>query len=448
MIIKKHNIEPHVGHMERKDILVNIQTLSFGVNTIWVVLTAAMIFFMEGGFALLEAGFVRSKNNVSIIMKVFVDLIFGVTAFFAIGFGIMFGTDKLGLFGTNGFFLSGNLDHLGLSIPSTAFWLFQSAFVVAAISIVSGAVAERMNFKAYILYTICMTAFIYPISGHWIWGIDGWLATLGMKDFAGSAAIHAMAGFAALSAAKMVGIRVGKFNQDGSVNVIKPSNIPLAAIGTFILWFGWFGFNAGSTLNATADNIGMIAATTLLASVAGGGSALLYTLFKNGKADPAFTINGVLAGLVAITAGCAFVGLISAFIIGAFAGILMIWATEWVDRMKVDDPVGAVAVHGFNGAFGAIAVGLFATDGGLFTTGSVHLLEVQIVGTVIVSLWGYIATAISLKFIDKLVSLRVSVEEEIGGLDQSYHGTVAYNDLYAENTEFLYKENYSKRKQA
>lgn len=415
---------------------MDIQTLSFGMNTIWVILTAAMIFFMEGGFALLESGFVRSKNNVSIIMKVFVDLIFGVTAFFAVGFGIMFGVDKLGLIGTNGFALSGTMDHLGLSIPLVAFWLFQAAFVVAAISIVSGAVAERMNFKAYILYTIVMTALIYPISGHWIWGIDGWLAKLGMKDFAGSAAIHAMAGFAALAAAKMVGARIGKFNSDGSVNTIAPSNIPLAAIGTFILWFGWFGFNAGSTLNATSDNIGMIAAVTLLASVAGGGSALLYTLFKTGKADPAFTINGVLAGLVAITAGCAFVGPFSAIAIGAIAGILMIWATGWIDGMKVDDPVGAVAVHGFNGAFGAIAVGLFATDGGFFMTGSLKLLGVQVLGTVILSIWGYVATAFALKIIDKITSLRVSVDEELIGLDQSYHGTIAYNDLYGNTPVF------------
>lgn len=411
---------------------MNAQTLSYSVNTVWVVLTASMIFFMEGGFALLEAGFIRSKNNISIIMKVFVDLIFGVLAFFAIGFGMMFGADRFGLFGDTGFFLSGNLQHLGLSIPTDAFWLFQAAFAVAAISIVSGAAAERMNFKAYILYTLCMTAVIYPLSGHWIWGIDGWLAKLGMKDFAGSAAIHAMAGFAALAAASKVGARIGKYNEDGSINPVPPSNLPLAAVGTFILWFGWFGFNTGSTLNASASNIGTIAAATLLASAAGGGSAMLYTLFKTGKADPAYTINGVLAGLVAITAGCAFVSFGSALIIGAIAGVLMIWATDWVERFKVDDPVGAVAVHGFNGAFGAIAVGLFATDGGLLTTGSWKLFAVQVLGTVVVCIWGYVATSTVLAIINKIVPVRVTLEDELVGLDLSYHGMTAYANLGTE----------------
>lgn len=418
---------------------MDTQTLSFGMNTIWVILTASMIFFMEGGFALLEAGFVRSKNNVSILMKVFVDIIFGVLAFFAVGFGIMFGLDKFGLVGSSGFALSGNLDHLGLAIPADAFWLFQAAFAIAAISIVSGAVAERINFKAYILFTLVMTSLIYPVSGHWIWGVDGWLAKLGMKDFAGSAAIHAMAGFAAMAAAQKVGARIGKYNEDGSANLIAPSNLPLAAIGTFILWFGWFGFNAGSTLNATAPNIGAIATATMLASAAGGASAMMYTLLKTGKADPSFTINGVLAGLVAVTAGAAYVGLGSALVIGAIAGVLMIWATNWIDGIKVDDPVGAIAVHGVNGAFGAIAVGLFATDGGLLTTGSWKLLGVQVLGTVAVSLWGYLSTAGSFALIDKLIPVRVAVEEELTGLDVSYHGTGAYNDLQADVPKFPLK---------
>jgi Amt family ammonium transporter len=408
---------------------MTIQSLSVGLNTVWVVLTASMIFFMEGGFALLEAGFVRSKNNVSILMKVFVDLIFGVLAFYAIGFGLMFGIDHFGLFGGSGFFLKGDWGHLGLSVPAEVFWLFQTAFAVAAISIVSGAVAERMNFKAYILYTLCMTAVIYPVSGHWIWGSDGWLSALGMKDFAGSAAIHAMAGFAALAAARTVGARIGKFNEDGTANPIAASNLPLAAVGTFILWFGWFGFNAGSTLNATSSQIGSIAAATLLASAAGGASAMLFTLFRTGKADPGHTMNGVLAGLVAITAGCAYVSLESAVLIGAVAGVLMIGATGWIERRRVDDPVGAVAVHGVTGAFGAIAVGLFATDGGLLTTGSWKLFAVQVLGTFAVSLWGFLSTQVVLRVIDLIVPLRVAMEEELVGLDLSYHGTTAYSGL-------------------
>lgn len=411
---------------------MDIHTLSQGLNSIWVILTASMIFFMEGGFALLEAGFVRSKNSVSIIMKVFVDLIFGVLIFYSIGFALMFGSDHFGLVGGNGFFLSGPLPHLSLPVPADVFWLFQAAFAVAAISIVSGAVAERMNFKAYILYVLIMTGFIYPLSGHWIWGNDGWLNKLGMKDFAGSAVIHAMAGFAALAAAKALGARIGKYNEDGSINQILPSNLPLAAVGTFILWFGWFGFNTGSTLDATAVHIGDIAATTLLASAAGGASAMLYTLFRTGKADPACTLNGVLAGLVAITAGAAYVSLPSSLLIGAAAGGLMIAATEWLERHKVDDPVGAVAVHGVNGAFGAVAVGLFASDGGLFTTGAWHLLFIQILGTAVVSLWGYGMTAGALRLIDKVVPLRVSVEDELKGLDVSYHGMAAYSQLSTE----------------
>jgi Amt family ammonium transporter len=400
-------------------------TLALGLNTIWVVLTASMIFFMEGGFALLEAGFIRSKNHVSIIMKVFVDLIFGVLTYFLVGFGLMFGQDAFGLFGHSGFALSGNLAHLPQTIPHAAFWLFQSAFAVAAVSIVSGAVAERMNFKAYLLYAVAMTAVIYPISGHWVWGTDGWLAKLGMKDFAGSTVIHAMAGFSALLAARLVGARLGKFDAHGRPHTFAASNIPLAAIGTFVLWFGWFGFNAGSTLDAEASDIAQIAVNTLLASIAGGGSALLYTLFVFNRADVGATINGVLAGLVAITAGCAYVGPWSALLIGGIGGVLMIWATNWVDKLRIDDPVGAIAVHGVNGVFGTLMVGLFARHGGLFTSGSWHLLAVQALGTVAVSLWGLGASWLALKGISLVVPLRVSQSEEELGLDLSHHGVSA-----------------------
>ncbi|QQE78785.1 ammonium transporter [Alicyclobacillus sp. SO9] len=396
-----------------------------GLNTTWVVLTASMIFFMEGGFALLEAGFIRSKNHVSIIMKVFADLIFGVFAYFLIGFGLMFGKSAFGLIGTSGFAMQGVLSHLPTTIPHQAFWLFQAAFTVAAVSIVSGAVAERMNFKAYVLYVLLMTAIIYPISGHWVWGNHGWLAQMGMKDFAGSTVIHAMAGFSAMVAASMIGARIGKFGTGEKPQAFAPSNLPLAAVGTFVLWFGWFGFNAGSTLNAQAADISQIAMNTLLASIAGGGAAMLYTLFREDKADIGATINGILAGLVAITAGCAFVGFWSALVIGAAAGVLMIWATGWVEKIGVDDPVGAVAVHGVNGVFGTVMVGLFAQTGGLLTTGHWHLLGVQLLGTVVVSLWGVGATFGSLKLINLFVPLRVSREEEEIGLDLSSHGTVA-----------------------
>lgn len=400
-------------------------TLTLGLNTVWTVLTASMIFFMEGGFALLEAGFIRSKNHVSIIMKVLADLVFGVFAFFVIGFGLMFGKDFGGFVGYSGFAMSGTLVHLPTTIPHSAFWLFQAAFAVAAISIVSGAVAERMNFKAYLLYILVMTAVIYPISGHWVWSQDGWLARLGMEDFAGSTVIHAMAGFAALVAAYMIGPRIGRFGKGARQGVFAPSNLPLAAIGTFVLWFGWFGFNAGSTLNAQASDISQIAVNTLLASVAGGGTAMLYTLFRRNQADVGATINGVLAGLVAITAGCAYVGPFAALLIGAIGGVLMIFGTSWLERLQIDDPVGAIPVHGLNGVFGTLMVGLFATKGGLFTTGHIHLFLVQLLGTVVVSVWGLGMTFIALKGIGWLVPLRVSEAEEEIGLDLSHHGVSA-----------------------
>jgi Amt family ammonium transporter len=409
-------------------------TLSINLNTVWVVLTGAMVFFMEGGFALLEAGFIRSKNHVSIVMKVLADLMFGVLAYFVVGFGLMFGKDALGLVGTSGFALTGTLSQLAPTIPHAAFWFFQAAFTVAAVSIVSGAVAERMNFKAYLLYVLVMTAIIYPISGHWVWGAGGWLGQLGMEDFAGSAVIHAMAGFSALMAAQMVGARLGKYNPDGSANVFPPSNIPLAAVGTFILWFGWFGFNAGSTLDASSTIIAPIAVNTLLASVGGGGAALLYTLFHDGKADVGQTINGVLVGLVAITAGCAYVPAWSAIIIGAAAGVLMILATNWIDRLRVDDPVGAVAVHGVGGLFGTMMVGVFATHGGLLLSGSWRLLGVETLGAVVLSVWGMATTYGALKLIGWLVPLRVTSAEESKGLDLSQHSVGAVHYLVPMNT--------------
>lgn len=403
-----------------------MNSLTIGLNTVWVVLTAAMIFFMEGGFALLEAGFVQSKNSMSIVMKVFVDLVVGVIAFFSLGFGLMFGRDHFGLVGLSDFFLHGSISHLHLQIPLGAFWFFHAAFAVAAVSIISGAVAERMNFKAYILLTAVFTAVIYPLSGHWVWGTGGWLARLGMEDFAGSGVIHAMAGMAALSAAAMVGPRMGKYREDGSANVIAPSNLPLAAIGTFVLWFGWFGFNAGSTLSATAGDIGQIVETTLLASVAGGAATMFYTLFRAGKADPGMTINGILAGLVAITAGCAYVTPPFALLIGAVAGLVMMAASGFVDKLHVDDPVGAVAVHGAGGIVGVLAVGLFATKGGLLTTGNWHLIAVQSLGVLVLVGWGALATAGALKVVSWIVPLRVSEEEEAVGLDIASHGTISY----------------------
>lgn len=398
------------------------------LNTVWIVIAAAMVLFMEGGFSLLEAGLVRTKNAVNVTMKIFVDLTIGALAFWLVGFGVMFGNDSFGLIGTTLFGNPEKID-LGIPLPSAAFVLFQMGFAIACISIISGAVAERMNFKAYMLTAALITMVIYPLSGHWIWNADGWLAKMGMKDFAGSAVIHAMGGFAALAMAKVLGPRKGRFNSDGSANVFAPSNIPLASSGAFILWFGWFGFNAGSTLDASSASLAPVALNTMLAAASGGTAALLISMKKFGKADPSMTINGVLSGLVAITAGCAFVSQWSALIIGAAAGIIVIYATVLIDNIRIDDPVGAVAVHGFNGVFGTIAVGLFDVSEGLFTTGSASLLAVQVLGAVVVAVWGLLGGLFMAKAAEKTVGLRVSEREEEEGLDMSYHGIPAYNEL-------------------
>lgn len=398
-----------------------LETLSVGMDTVWIVLTAAMILLMEGGFALLEAGFVRRKNAVSIIMKVFVDLTFGTLCFYLVGFALMYGKDAFSLIGTSGFLLKGDLSHLTFPFTHDTFFIFQAAFVVAVISIVSGAVAERFQFRAYILYTIVMTALIYPISGHWVWG-NGWLGQMGMLDFAGSAAIHALGGFSALAAAKIIGPRIDKSK------IIIPSNIPLASVGAFLLWFGWFGFNAGSTLSASDVRIGHIALTTMLAASSGGAAALLYTLFRYKKADAPSVINGSLAGLVGITAGCAFVSDNAAIVIGIICGLAMIAATNMLEIWEIDDPVGAFPVHGISGIIGTLAVGLFSTDKGLLYGGGWELLGVQAIGLLAICLWGYFSTLLSLKIISFVTPLRVSEEEENIGLDIASHGIVAVSD--------------------
>ncbi|WCN38828.1 ammonium transporter [Aneurinibacillus uraniidurans] len=406
--------------------LKQFTALSTGVDTIWIVLTAAMIILMEGGFALLEAGFVRRKNSVSIIMKVFVDIAFGTLCFYAIGFAFMYGKDWSSFIGTTGFGMKGDLSHLTFPFSKETFFMFQAAFVIAVISIVSGAVAERMQFRAYVLYAVVMTTVIYPISGHWVWG-GGWLGRMGMLDFAGSAVIHAMGGFSALAAAQMIGPRLDKY-KGSETHVIIPSNIPLASVGAFLLWFGWFGFNAGSTLSASDVRIGHIAMVTMLAASAGGAVTLLYTMFRYGRADAPSVINGSLAGLVGITAGCAFVSADAAILIGAVCGLAMLAATYLLDIWKIDDPVGAFPVHGVSGILGTLAVGLFATDKGVLYGGGWSLLGVQALGLLVICVWGYAMTWIALKGISWLVPLRVTEEEERIGLDISAHGTMAVND--------------------
>ncbi|MCL6548854.1 MAG: ammonium transporter, partial [Alicyclobacillus sp.] len=325
-------------------------------------------------------------------------------------------------------------------LPLAGYALFEIGFAIAAASIISGAVAERMKFSAYIVTVAVTCGLVYPISSHWLWGQGGWLASLGAEDFAGSAAIHALGGFMALALAYIVGPRKNRFNADGSANVFAPSNIPVASAGAFILWFGWFGFNAGSTLNAHSSALASIALNTFLAAAAGGMSAILVSMAKFKVADPSMTINGSLAGLVAITAGCAYVSPWAAIAIGLAAGALVIWATGWVDRLQVDDPVGAVAVHGANGLFGTVAVGLLDSRRGLLTTGHTHLLLVQLLSAAVIAAWGLCSAGAIGWLLKRTMGIRVSEECEDEGLDIVAHGIPAYNELerFSDATQILF----------
>jgi Amt family ammonium transporter len=397
------------------------------IDTIWVAICGAIIFFMEGGFALLEAGFVRSKNAMSIIAKVIIDVTFGGIAFYAIGFGIAYGNSN-GWFAFDTGITTKDLG-LGLTVSNKLFWFIQLGFAIAAISIVSGAVAERMKIWSYAIYVFIFCAVMYPLVANWVWNPNGWLAVRGFNDFAGSAAVHAMGGFSALAAAIVLGPRIGKYRKNGDVNAIPGHNLPLAAIGAFILWFGWFGFNPGSTLGAVGnwELIGTVATNTFLASAAGGISTMFYTYFRYGQIDITMTINGVLAGLVAITAGCNVVGPNAAIIIGLIAGVLVDIAVLYIDKLKIDDPVGAIAVHGVNGLFGALAVGLFATDGGLFFGGGAAMLATQALGVFVIGAFGFVCTFIVMKIMQKTFGIRISKLEESAGIDAVSFGVEAYS---------------------
>ncbi len=396
------------------------------IDTVWVAICAAIIFLMEGGFALLEAGFVRAKNTMSIIAKVIVDITFGGLAFYLIGFGIAYGT-------SNGWFafdtgITNNDLGLGLTVSNKLFWFIQLGFAIASISIVSGAVAERMKIWAYALYVVIFCAIMYPLAANWVWNPNGWLAIRGFNDFAGSAAVHAMGGFAALAAAIVLGPRIGKYDKNGKPVAIPGHNLPLAAVGGFILWFGWFGFNPGSTLGAVGnwELIGTVASNTFLASAAGGISTIVYTYFKYGQIDVTMTINGVLAGLVAVTAGCNILDPGSAIIIGLIAGTLVDIAVIYIDKIKIDDPVGAIAVHGVNGLFGTIAVGLFASENGLFFGGGTDLLITQSIGVLVIGSFSFVLTFIIMKIMKKTIGIRVTKSEERAGIDAVTFGVEAY----------------------
>lgn len=395
-------------------------------DTIWVLIGAFLVFSMQPGFAMVETGFTRAKNAANIVMKNVMDMCLGSIVFWIIGFGLMFGTDIGGFIGAPDFFVQGDY---GASYPSTVYFIFQTMFCATAATIVSGAMAERTNFLVYCIYSVAISAFIYPISGHWIWG-GGWLAQMGFHDFAGSTAVHMVGGVASLIGARMIGARIGKYNEDGSVNAIPGHSIPLGALGVFLLWFGWFGFNGASTVCATGDDvltsIGTIFITTNMAAAAGATATMIYTWARYGKPDVSMTLNGVLAGLVAITAGCDMVSPAGALIIGLLAGVLVVVSVEFFDQtLKIDDPVGAISVHGVCGAFGTIATGLFALDSGLLYGGGTDFLLIQILGVAVVAAYVAVAMTIIFKVLDKIFGLRVSEEEEIKGLDMEEHGLLS-----------------------
>jgi Amt family ammonium transporter len=404
------------------------------IDTVWVLLAAVLVFFMQAGFAMVETGFTRAKNAVNIGMKNLMDFSVGTLAFWAVGFALMFGTDRFGLFGASGFFLSAADPGSGEGLWTFAFWMFQVVFAATAATIVSGAMAERTKFVAYLIYSVVISMLIYPISGHWIWG-GGWLGNLGFTDFAGSTAVHSVGGWCALSGALLLGPRVGKYvsrNGRVAVKAIQGHNLPLATLGVFILWFGWFGFNAGSTVSGTNLSIAYIVVNTNAAAAAGALGAMFLSWIRAKKPDLSMSLNGALAGLVGITAGCANVAPAGAIAIGLIAGALVVLSVEFIDKvLHVDDPVGAVSVHGVCGVWGTVAVGLFAQgeyggQAGLLFGGGWGLLGVQALGVLAVFGWTAATSLALFALLKATIGLRVSPEEELRGLDIGEHSAEAY----------------------
>lgn len=395
-------------------------------DTIWVLVASSLVFFMQAGFAMVETGFTRAKNAGNIIMKNLMDFCIGSLVFWVLGFGLMFGASNLGIIGTPDFFVRGDYSS---TIPTMAFLIFQTVFCATAATIVSGAMAERTKFLAYCLYSAAISAVIYPVSGHWIWG-GGWLSQLGFHDFAGSTAVHMVGGVSALIGAAILGPRIGKYNKDGTPNAIPGHSLTLGALGVFILWFGWFGFNPGSTLAATGDgallSMSHIFVTTNLAAAAAATATMVITWVRYQKPDVSMTLNGALGGLVAITAGCDAVSPAGAVFIGFISGTLIVYGIELIDKVvRIDDPVGAIGVHGLCGAAGTIMTGLFAVDGGLFYGGGAHFFLVQLLGVGAVMAWVGVSMLGVFTLINKTIGLRVSPAEEVAGLDIEEHGLIS-----------------------
>lgn len=400
------------------------------IDTIWVLLATALVFFMQAGFAMVETGFTRAKNAGNIIMKNIMDFSVGSFIFWTVGFSLMFGVDVGGFIGKIDFLSLGSFEHLGLGIPKEAFLIFQTVFCATAATIVSGAMAERTKFISYLLYSFIISAIIYPVVGHWIWG-GGWLAEMGFHDFAGSTVVHSLGGWAALMGAWIIGPRIGKYSKDGKPNAIKGHSLTLGALGVFILWFGWFGFNPGSTLSGTDfTSIAHIFMTTNISAAVAAIVTMIISWVRYGKPDVSMTLNGALAGLVAITAGTDAVSILGASIIGFIAGVVILFSIEFIDKtLKIDDPVGAVGVHGICGAVGTVLVGLFSVEKGLLYGGGAQLLKVQLLGVGAVALWTLATSFILFKTIHATIGLRVTKAEEEVGLDKEEHGTESYADF-------------------
>ncbi len=425
------------------------------VDTVWVLITAFLVFFMNLGFGAVESGFSRAKNCVNIMSKNFIVFAVSSLGFLIIGWGLMFG-DGSSFIGLKGLFFAGGADNSPATgeayqgvysaiswtgVPLWAKFFFQLVFCGTAATIVSGAVAERIKYIAFIVFTFVMAMLIYPVIGHWIWG-GGWLAKMGAFDFAGSTVVHSVGGWAALAGVIMLGPRIGKYD-NGHIKAIPGHNLSLATIGTFVLWFGWFGFNPGSTMAADPNAIAHIAVTTNTAAAAAIMSATFVSWLLLGKPDLGMTLNGCLAGLVAITAPCAFVSVGSSLIIGLIAGTLVVLAVMMFDRLRLDDPVGALSVHLVNGVFGTICVGLFAQDAitgtatgnGLFFGGGFKLLGAQLAAVLTVAIFVFGAAIITWAILKSVIGIRVSREEELRGLDIGEHGNEAYAGFQVFTTE-------------
>jgi ammonium transporter, Amt family len=406
---------------------LSLEDLAQATIVLYLMLATVLVFIMHAGFAMLEAGMTRTKNAANIIGKNLMTISVGILVYYAIGWGLMYGEQVAGLFGADNFFLLG--DTYAPDATLEIDFAFQAMFAATAATIVSGAVAERMKFGAYVAVAAVMTGLIYPIVGAWTWG-GGWIDELGFADFAGSTIVHMTGGVAALVGAAFLGPRIGKFDaKTGKARGIPGHSMPMAALGTLLLFFGWFGFNGGSVLELDGEMIGIVIVTTALAGAAGGFSSGVFTRLRNGKWDVAMTANGILAGLVGITAGADMVSNGMALLVGLIAGVVVALSVSMFDRIRIDDPVGAISVHGTCGVLGTLWVGLAATDGGLFFGGGAELLIAQVIGIVGVAAWVAVSSAILFGVLKAMGQLRVSEEEEIEGLDVHEHGIPGYPEL-------------------